>query len=345
MTIARRRCNAEAPAPGTPPEGAEWVDPARIRGLRVDAATVCQLRCPSCPTARGKMAEFVGNGYLRFADFKTLLERNPWVESVELSNWGELFLNPEMLDILRYAWEKDVALTAFNGANLNTVREEVLEGLARYRFREIVCSLDGASEETYRIYRRRGSFGKVIENIRRINRYKAKHRTDLPLLVWQFVIFGHNEHEIPRAKALARELDMDIYFKLSWDEKFSPPRDPEFIKRHTGLAATSRREYREQHGHKYLQKQMCAQLWRNPQINFDGKILGCCVNRWGDFGRTADWTLADALNNERLRHARLMLLGERAPRADVPCSTCSYYEDMRESGSWLTPEEVAPEDR
>lgn len=25
----------------------------------------------------------------------------------------------------------------------------------------------------------------------------------------------------------------------------------------------------------------------NPQINWDGKLLGCCLNFWGDFGGNA----------------------------------------------------------
>lgn len=318
----------------------DWVDPKSMQGLRVDAATVCQLRCPSCPTAKGKMREFVGDGYLRFGDFKQLIDANPWVRSVELSNWGELFLNPDLLHILRYAYEKDVALTAFNGANLNTVRESVLEGLAQYRFREITCSIDGASEETYAIYRRRGSFRKVIENVKKINRYKQKHGSGYPRLTWQFVIFGHNEHEIPEAKRMARDLGMDLYFKLSWDEKFSPPKDPEFIKRHAGLEVATRSEFEQKYGRKYLQKEMCAQLWTGPQINFDGKILGCCVNRWGDFGRATDWRLSEAVNNERIRYARRMLMGRQAPRADIPCTTCTYYQAIRAAENWLTAEDL-----
>lgn len=317
-----------------------WVDPRTMRAVRVDAATVCQLRCPSCPTARGKMAEFVGNGFLRIADFRKLIDGNPWIRCVELSNWGEMFLNPDLLRILEYAHRKDVALTALNGANLNTAREEVLEGLARYRFREITCSIDGASEETYRIYRRRGSLQKVLGNIARINLHKRRLQSEYPKLTWQFVVFGHNEHEIPAAKRMARELGMDIYFKLSWDEKFSPPRDADFVKRHTGLDATSRAEFKDKHGRRYLQKALCSQLWTSPQMNFDGKILGCCVNRWGDFGTAHEWDLARALNNERIRYARAMLTGRREARADIPCTRCSYYEEMRAEGSWLTEDEV-----
>ena len=34
-------------------------------------------------------------------------------------------------------------------------------------------------------------------------------------------------------------------------------------------------------------QEICHQLWDAPQINWDGKILGCCRNFWGDFGGNA----------------------------------------------------------
>lgn len=53
--------------------------------------------------------------------------------------------------------------------NLNTVADDVLEGLVRYRLRTITCSIDGASRETYAIYRRHGDYDTVLGNIRKIN--------------------------------------------------------------------------------------------------------------------------------------------------------------------------------
>ncbi len=44
-----------------------------------------------------------------------------------------------------------------NGVNLNHARDEVLEGLVKYRVRGVKCSIDGASPETYRVYRIRGN--------------------------------------------------------------------------------------------------------------------------------------------------------------------------------------------
>jgi MoaA/NifB/PqqE/SkfB family radical SAM enzyme len=127
------------------------------RSIRLEASTVCQLKCPSCPNAAGEIAKHLGRGFLKFEDFKNIIDRNPWVSHIELSNWGEIFLNKELITMMQYAHRKNVALSASNGANFNNVPEELLEGLVRYKFRAITCSIDGANAETYPIYRVNGN--------------------------------------------------------------------------------------------------------------------------------------------------------------------------------------------
>ena len=71
--------------------------------IRLDASTVCQLRCPSCSTAKGLIDGNLGSKTLKFEDFKKIVDRNPWVRGIELSNWGEIFLNRDLLKIAEYA--------------------------------------------------------------------------------------------------------------------------------------------------------------------------------------------------------------------------------------------------
>lgn len=302
--------------------------------IQLESSSYCQLKCPYCPTASTEIHHSaIGRGFLKLDDFKRLLDMNPLVKEVELSNYGEIFLNPDLLKIIQYAYERRVVLSADNGVNLNNVKESVLEGLVKYKFRSMSCSIDGASNQTYKLYRVRGNFEAVIKNIEKINLYKEKYQSEYPLLNWQFIVFGHNEHEIPLAREMAHYLGMTFQLKLSWNSNFSPVRHHEFIRKEVGAA--SQEEYKQKHGVNYLQG-LCYQLWDAPQINWDGKVLGCCVNFWGDFGGNAfKEELLHILNNEKIKYARKMLLGKRASRPDIPCSTCSRYLDMRADGRWL----------
>ena len=303
------------------------------RRIRLEASSVCRLKCPSCPRTSGAFISTIGDGFLGIDDFEKLLNANPWITEIELSNNGEIFLNPDIIEIVRQAFERNVALTADNGVNLNSVSDDMLEALVKYRFRSVTCSIDGASPETYVQYRVNGDFRRVIENIERINLLKKEYRSQHPKLLWQFVIFGHNEHEIPVARKLAGELGMGFQLKLSWDTNFSPVRDSEFIRKQVGAA--SREEYIRKYGVDYMQG-ICHQLWDQPQINWDGRILGCCRNFWGDFGGNAfDDGLLESLNSEKITCAREMLTGKKTAREDIPCATCSIYLHMAESGRWL----------
>jgi MoaA/NifB/PqqE/SkfB family radical SAM enzyme len=312
----------------------------RPRKLRLEAMSVCQLRCPSCPTTTGAIRPAIAPGYLRLADFAGLVRASPRIRHVELSNFGEILLNPELPAILAHAHRHGVVLSADNGLNLNTASDEVLEAMVRHRFHSATVSIDGASRETYARYRVRGDFDRVIAHVRRLNHYKAAYASDRPRLVWQFVVFGHNEHELPLARRMAAELGMGFRAKLSYDDAVSPLRDPARVRRELPEGVATREEFERTYGVHYT-RAICHQLWTQPQLNWDGTVLGCCVNYWGDFGGNAFRDGLDAaLDHPKIRYAREMLLGRREPRADIPCASCAVYRSMRRSGRWLTRTEI-----
>lgn len=302
--------------------------------IMLDASSACQLKCPSCPTGQGMTLKTLGAKFLKFTDFKKLIDANPWIKSIELSNWGEIFLNPEIISILEYGFKKNVALQANCGVNLNTAAGDVLESVVKYQLQGMTVALDGASHETYKIYRIGGDFEKVIAHIRTINAFKQRYKTDLPKMTWQFIAFGHNEHEIEKARNMAAELKMDFRVKLSFGDLytgkiFSPIRDRERIRRESGTDCADRQEYFEKHGERYLQKVSCGQLWESPQIHADGRLLGCSINFKQDYGNVFEEGLLECINNEKINYARQMLMGMKPPREDIPCSTCVYYQTMR----------------
>ena len=302
--------------------------------IRIEASSVCQLRCPSCPRTTEAFQTVIGNGFLKFSDFKMLIDKNLWIKEIELSNYGEIFLNPEILEIIKYAYNRDVALRADNGTNLNNVSEDILESLVRYKFRSMTCAIDGASNETYKVYRVKGDFDTVIQNIKKLNLFKQQYKSRYPQLTWQFVPFGHNEHEIELAREMANSLDMNFHVNLTWDDGFSPLRNPEHTRKIAGAA--SREEYKRMYGVDY-KRGICRDLWDAPQINWDGKILGCSRNFWGDFGGNAFISgLYQSINSDKIKYARDMVLGKKPERDDIPCTTCDLYINMKADGRWLT---------
>jgi hypothetical protein len=128
---------------------------------------------------------------------------------------------------------------------------------------------------------------------------------------------------------MAAKLEMEFRTKVTWDAKFSPIRDADFVRAQMAEASIAREEYEQEHGEQ-LQSKICHQPWDDPQINWEGRVIDCCRKFWGDFGGNAFTDgLLDSINNEEMTYAREMLNGRKPARDDIPCSTCEIYVVMR----------------
>lgn len=307
-----------------------------IVNISIDASTICQLKCPECSNAKGIIKNgIIGSGYLKFSDFKKLIQENPEIRNIELSNWGEIFLNPDLKSILKYSFQKGIKLSAGNGVNFNDVAESVIESLVKYQLSYINFSIDGASQKTYAKYRVKGQYSKVISNIKKLNFYKSKYKSALPSLSWQFIIFGHNEHEILAAKKLSDELNMVFISKLNFSS-FSPVINSEKVKKDAGIVAVSRTEYKELTNKDY--KRPCCQLWYSPQVSWDGKVLGCCVNKWRSYGNAFNEGLNTVLESALYQKTKNVLKGLYSIDNSIPCYECPTFKNIE--GKPITDKEI-----
>jgi len=207
-----------------------------------------------------------------------------------------------------------------------------------------MCSVDGASQETYEIYRVGGDFDAVIENAAEVNELKKKLGSEYPRMIWKFIVFAHNEHEIPRAKQMAQELGMEFQVALPIETDlsvgkdiectFSPANDKDQLRREMRFAAMT--ECEEVIGYDPMPS-TCMQLWEQPVVNWNGDILGCCSSQKKIGGNAFVDGLDKAINNADIRYARAMVLGLKPPREDIGCSDCYVYKEMARSGRWLKP--------
>jgi MoaA/NifB/PqqE/SkfB family radical SAM enzyme len=312
------------------------INPAKAR---LDICTMCQLKCPLCPTDENNGRAFLKLGRMACTEFTHFLENNPQIRMVELANFGEALLNPELPAILKCAHERGVTTSLAGGVNMNDATEESLEALVRYRTTRIRVSVDGVTEETYRRYRTGGSLHHVLANIQKINGFKSKYRSELPELVLQFVLFGHNEHELDRVIVLGRMLKMKVFIKLNrCPDQLAVMNRPEIRKR---MGYADRGEYLLAKGIPYC-RGICLELWRAPQINWDGRLLGCGGNMSRAYAENVlnEYFLKE-INNERMRYARKMLMGAAPARDDIPCTGCVFFKPISDHKLWYTPEEIA----
>ena len=211
---------------------------ARLRGnievasfpfnYTIDIGNVCNLRCPLCPTGTNDLQR--PQGFMRLAEFETILEKiKPYAIEVVMHNWGEPFLNPEFVEIVRAAKREGIGTAVSSNLNLVHRGQDYLHRVVDYGLDNLVVSIDGVTQDVYHHYRRGGDLAHVLDNLREMVRYKRSIGSATPALEWQFIVMKHNEHQIDEVRRMAAEIGVDRV-RFTSAERFVG----EVVKRHAG---------------------------------------------------------------------------------------------------------------
>ena len=281
--------------------------------VRLELSTICQLNCRECYMRKNNYGA-VGKGYLTFEKFKDFVDKNEFIKHIEVSNSGEVFLNPDLEKILKYSSEKGIKISMDNGVNLNSVSSTLLEAIVKYGVLSMTVSIDGATNDVYSYYRRNGNFEKVLGNIKKINELKKAYNTDYPIMTWQFVVMNHNVDEADLAKKIAYENGMQIFYKKDWSSDYNP----EIIDKVSELVGFDV-------SNKYSDYSGCWDLIFCPQVNWDGRLLGCSFLYWDDWDvNVFDNDFIETINNNpRYLEAIYQILGDdKNLNFVLPCGDC-----------------------
>jgi radical SAM protein with 4Fe4S-binding SPASM domain len=295
----------------------------------IDTGNVCNLRCPLCPTGAGTLAR--PQKLMSHDTFRALLDKiSPYAIEVILHNWGEPFLNPDILPIIRSAAATGVGTTLSSNLNLVHRGEDFLAEVVESGLDHLTVSLDGTTQDVYEVYRKGGQIDRVLGNLETLLRLRRARRSKTPVVEWQFLVMKHNEHQIPDARRLAKEIGVDrIRFtpaglpfddlsNVSLAEQWLPQSrefrnyDPETIRRRG-----------------YLYDEPCFYLYRGMTINPAGEVSPCCVvhHARSDFGNLLESDLADVWNNAHYRSSRALFSRRSvASGIDTICARCPLFK-------------------
>jgi pyruvate-formate lyase-activating enzyme len=286
---------------------------SRPSRLVIEPTNICNLRCPYCHTGAGRLARRPGmmhlEPYLHLLD-----EIGAYLLLVEVFNWGEPLLHPDLPAIIAAASRRGIA-TRVN-TNLSVpFTERHAERLIESGLSDLFISIDGASQEVYERYRVRGNLELVLRNCRLVADAKRRLHSELPRLTLQFLQFPCNAGEADRVAALAASLGMRLLaFRgatpdRTWDQRTDGP--PWFLMH---------------------RPRACPFLWGQPVLTVDGNLAPCrgVFQASDDFTRLAAGNgdgprpFRAAWNADRYRLARGLFrarTGSTAERA-LPCYEC-----------------------
>jgi MoaA/NifB/PqqE/SkfB family radical SAM enzyme len=284
----------------------------------IDPLNVCNLRCPLCPTGLGTLGR--ERGKMKLEDFTRIIDQiAPYAYSVELYNWGEPFLHPQIFDMIQYASSKKIAVKL--SSNLNRYSQDMAVKTIQAGLDWIIVSVDGATQESYEKYRRGGKLERVFDNIRTLVEEKQKVKSKIPFITLRMLINRYNEHEIDQMRELAHELGVDAF---TTGTLFVDTTDQKQIDE--WLPIKEEYSYYNYSAEKLENVWHCSDLWESLTINWDGGSAPCCWlhEKGHDIGNVFEQPLKDLWNGDAYISSRRVFAfgGPKEGPMKTICTTC-----------------------
>ena len=274
------------------------VVPGGPLSLTIESTTKCNLFCPMCLRER----IHVPPRDMEPALFRKIIDESAdHLEFAVPYGLGEPLMNPEIFNFIAYCRRKFIPTCLSTNATI--LSEEYGRRLIDSGLNYLIFAFDGASRETYEMYRKGASFEKVRDNIFKFLRLKDSTRSDIFCAV-QMVALKENLKEARDLIRMWRREGVSVRIKKD-----------EILNEGSAIPGASLNRPAMRH--------QCIHLWRGPMyITCDGTVYPCCYIFPGEaIGNAKKNTLKEIWNSEkmvRLREAHL--------RGDLsnypPCLRC-----------------------
>lgn len=260
--------------------------------LTLEPSFACNLSCKMCPRGGNVAGEEIMSTET-FARIEPYLKRFYFVH---LCGFGEPLMNPQLELMLEKICNQG-CLTSLvtNGLLLNPERIKRLL-TPPIKLKEIAISIDSAHKESYEAIRKKGSFQRLVENIRELkNQINASAHK--PQLTWAFLVMKSNFAELPDAVELAARLGFDRIVgkhlesaksreeleEALYDTGYVPPPKNVIEQQFQLVIHEARKRARksgikfEMHPRRLIIDRTCAsQPLRALYIDYAGNVSSCC---------------------------------------------------------------------
>src|SRR5688572_13375766 len=294
----------------------QWGYPISIS---FEPTTSCNLRCPECPS--GLRAFTRPTGMLKKDFFRDTIDQL-YKDLYYLVFYfqGEPYLNPDFLDMVKYANAKGIyTATSTNAHYLNddNAKKTVESGLDR-----LIISIDGTTQEVYQQYRVGGKLSKVLEGAANLIKWKKELKSKTPFIIFQFLVVRHNEHQIEDVQRIAKEMGVDDV-RLKTAQVYDYENDPNQLI--PSIAKYSRYKKNGEGKMKFKgnNQNHCWRLWHDPVITWDGAVVPCCFDKDAQhkLGSLQQQSFKEVWRSGVYNHFRHQVLQSRQ-NIDI-CANCS----------------------
>jgi MoaA/NifB/PqqE/SkfB family radical SAM enzyme len=160
--------------------------------VQIESTNICNAKCVFCP--RDEMHR--RQGIMDMALYRKIVDEcvELGIEHVRMHNYGEPFIDRQLVDKVRYAKERGVPQVGMI-SNGSLITDDVARGMIEAGLDAINISVDASGREVFERTRLGLKYDKVIANIERLVRLRGELGKRRPKLILSFVRQNDSEDE------------------------------------------------------------------------------------------------------------------------------------------------------
>ena len=292
-----------------------WGKPEAIS---LEPSTKCNLHCPECPVGNRSLKRPATN--LSYHNYEIIINKiAPWCQYLSLYFQGEPFLNPEIIPMIRYAKQKKMFVST--SSNGHFFDDKMAKEIVASKLDKLIISLDGSTPDVYQKYRVGGNFETVLNGIRNLVKWKNSLKSITPVLVVQFVVFRHNEHQIEDIKNLVKSFGK-IRLELKTAQVYNFENKQSILPLNTVFSRYDFSDKVPPHIKSNLSNR-CWRSWHSGVVTVQGNWIPCCFDKDANFtmGNLLTEDLPDIWENAAYKNFRDTIFSNRQ---SIPmCRNCT----------------------
>jgi sulfatase maturation enzyme AslB (radical SAM superfamily) len=271
--------------------------------VQIESTNLCNAKCVFCP--RDEMHR--RQGVMDFDLYRKVVDECValGITHVRVHNYGEPFLDKQLVEKVRYAKSKGIAEVGMI-SNGSLITEDLARGMIDAGLDAINISVDASGKEVFEATRLHLKYDDVIQNVRTLARLRNESGRTHPKLILSFVRQNNSAEEANFIKEWSQVADkIHITDLHNWAGTLNAKSDVQFP---------------------------CYRLWLTFTVLWDGRVSMCCADFDGRhvFGDLTSQTIAEVWNSPLYMAARRQHLESGGPEI---CRSCDLPK--KDSPLWI----------
>jgi MoaA/NifB/PqqE/SkfB family radical SAM enzyme len=184
----------------------------------IECTAACNISCyQACCAPETGITRTRQAGMLDFDLFRRVIDEvGPTLGRIDFFNYGEAFLHKRAVEMCEYIKTRHPHIYLYTSTNGLALSEAQARRLVHSGIDEITFSVDGATQESYERYRRRGRLDVALANLRAMADEKRRIGADVPFLNWRYILFKWNDSDAEMALARSKAVEIGVD-RLCWE--------------------------------------------------------------------------------------------------------------------------------